>query len=167
MLKMARSLSVLLIVLLLNTSAFAEGVSCQLDNDALQAMPKSLVTFTRADGSTHEVVVKTADNGAIRAAGFQYVCAETIAAEPILFIFKSPVTPKFHMNNVVASLDIAFIEPNGKVDSIQRMNPYVLILLTKPLYGPKNPSIAALETYPGFYKDHNIGPDTTVEWKQL
>jgi len=166
-LKMMRLLSVLVMFFLFNTVAYANGVECQKDNESLQAMPKSLLTFTRIDGSTHEVVVKTADNNASRAAGFQYVCAETIAAEPILFIFEKPVTPQFHMNNVVAALDIAFIEPSGKIESIQRMNPYLLILLTKPLYGPDKPSVAALETYPGFYKDHNVGSDTSVSWRPL
>jgi len=160
-------LPLLLIGLIVTQASYANSVNCELDNEDLQAMTKSMVTFTRADGSTFEVVVKTADNNSERAAGFQRVCAETIAAEPILFIFESELLPQFHMHNVVASLDIAFIKKKGEIDSIQSMYPYVLILVDKPLYSPNKPVIAALETYPGFYKDNNIEQDSTVSWKPL
>jgi len=159
--------TLLLIALMASHAGYANSVGCELDNPELQAMTKSLVTFTRRDGSTFEVVVKTADDNKERAAGFQRVCAETVAAEPILFLFEKDMLPSFHMHNVVASLDIAFIKKQGVIDSIQAMYPYVLILVDKPLYSPKKPIIAALETYPGFYEENNIGLDATVSWKPL
>ena len=161
------SYSFLLVSLLTSQLAFASKVACELDNPALQSMTKSLLTFTRSDGSTLDVVVKTADDNAKRAAGFQRVCAETIAAEPILFLFTKERKPKFHMNNVVAPLDIAFIKKQGTIDSIQAMQVYIIIRLDKPLYSPTAPSIAALETRPGFYEDNNIDLDATVSWKPL
>ena len=160
-------LSLFIICLIVSHVGYANNVSCELDNSALQSMSKSLVTFTRNDGSKFEVVVKTADDNAERAAGFQRVCAETIAAEPILFVFNSEFVPKFHMHNVVAPLDIAFITKRGQIDSIQKMSPYILIALDKPLYGPEKPVIGALETYPGFYEENNIKLDATVSWKPL
>jgi len=96
-------------------------------NAALRSMPLIDVTFTRKDGSTFEVESRLANNNQTRSAGFQYVCKQTIAAKPILFVFDHVRTPTFHMHNVVAAIDIAFIRPDSSIDSIQKMHPYVLI----------------------------------------
>jgi len=143
------------------------NIKCELDNDDLRSMPKALVTFTRADGSTFDVQVKAALNGQTRAAGFQRVCQETVSAEPILFVFESEIQPSFHMNNVVATLDIAFIDQDGGIDSIQRMFPYILISTNKPLYSPKGPVKAALETHLGFFKKHELDINSTLTWRLL
>lgn len=153
--------------LLLVGTACAQPLDCEVDNPALQAMPKSLVTFTRADGSQFKVEVKTANNNRTRAAGFQKVCPETIEAEPILFLFPREFAPKFHMNNVVAKLDIAFFTKTGEIKSIQTMHPYVLGGLKKPLYGPDENVLGALETYAGFYQLHNIDTQTRLQWEAL
>ena len=147
--------------------ANSKGIACQTDNDDLRAMPLSQVSFTRNDGSTFEVQVRTANNNQTRAAGFQRVCAETIAATPILFVFEKEIEPSFHMYNVVASIDIAFIRPDNTIDSIQAMKPYNLIMLDKPLYSPTSPVIAALEAKPDFYKINNIDLDAKVTWQLL
>jgi len=167
MMKKISLLCFFVLSIMVSSVAYANNIACETDNSALSSMSKSLVTFTRADGSTHEVVVKTADEPDEQAAGFQRVCAETIAAEPILFVFQVERISNFHMHNVVASLDIAFIKKSGEIDSIQRMFPYVLISLNKPLYSPNEPSIAALETYPGFFEENNIETDATISWKPL
>jgi len=157
----------LLVSLTVSNTSLAKKIACETDNQALRSMSKSLVTFTRSDGTEYKIKVKTADDSFEQSAGFQRVCAETIAAEPILFVFQVERISQFHMHNVVAALDIAFIKKEGQIDSIQSMQPYVLISLHKPLYSPEKPSIAALETYPGFYKDNNIGLDTVVTWQPL
>ncbi len=145
----------------------AKGIDCQTDNENLRSMPLSQVTFTRHDGSIFSVQARTANNNKNRAAGFQYVCAETIATTPILFIFERPAQPSFHMNNVVAGIDIAFIRPDSTIDSIQTMKPYVLIMVDKPLYSPSSPAIAAFEAMPNFYKINNIDLNTNVTWQLL
>ena len=142
------------------------GIECQKDNEDLRAMPLGEVKFTRVDGSKYTVQVRVADNNKTRSAGFQYVCAETIAQLPILFLFESALTPSFHMNNVVAGIDIAFIRPDNTIDSIQKMHPYALIMLNKPLYSPNSAVIAALEAHPGFYQKNNIDLTARVSWQR-
>ncbi len=145
----------------------AKEFKCELDNAALQAMYRSTVSFesgSNGDETTKNIVVKTADNNATRAAGFQRVCASTIAKTPILFLFNSPVIPNFHMNNVVAAIDIAFIDEHGEIESIHAMQPYSLLLLKKPLYSPKRPIVAALEARPGFFSDNNLMAGDAIRW---
>ena len=148
-------------------SAIAENIECEVDNAALQAMYRSTVSFESSSGEDiplASVSVKTADNNATRAQGFQRVCASTIAATPILFLFANPVVPSFHMHNVVAAIDIAFIDAQGKIESIHAMQPYSLLLKDKPLYSSKRPIVAALEARPGFYSDNNLVEGDTVRW---
>lgn len=167
MLKLARLFAgTLLATLLLMSSACAQAVKCQTDNADLQQMPISLLSFTRQDGSELHIEVKTADNNRTRAAGFQRVCASTIAAQPILFVFPRPTSARFHMHNVVAPIDIAFFDRNGKILSIQAMQPYVRGSKDTPLYGPDSPAIGALEAYPGFYQEHNIDTTASLSWKR-
>lgn len=160
-------LSLLCVFLMLSWSALAQDTPCEKDNAALKAMYPSMVSFqsnSATEKNIPSITVKTADTNATRSAGFQRVCASTIAATPILFLFARPVTPSFHMNNVVAALDIAFIDEQGKIESIQSMQPYSLLLLKKPLYSPSRAIVAALETRPGFYADNGIVVGDTVTW---
>jgi len=141
----------------------AAKVNCEMDNAALQEMTPSTVRFVRVDGSVFEIDVRTASNNKTRAQGFQRVCREAIAAKPILFIFDQEVMPRFHMNNVVAGIDIAFIKKDGAIESIQAMMPYTLVSKERPLYGPKEPILVALEAHPGFYKKHKL-VGSRVSW---
>lgn len=150
---------------LLFVSSTACAQNCQTDNSALQAMPDSLLRFTQINGEVLDFVVRTASNNTTRSAGFQRVCESAIEAKPILFIFDRAITPRFHMNNVVAPIDIAFIDAQGGIESIQAMLPYVLGSLEKPLYYPARPIIAALEVHEGFYAKHNIDSTAVVSWK--
>ncbi len=138
--------------------------NCELDNAALQAMPVIEVTLSREDGSQHSLLAKLANNNMTRAAGFQRVCAETIEAMPILFVFQSEAMPSFHMNNVVAPIDIAFIDKHGEVESIQAMKPYSILQRKKPLYSPKRPVLYAFEVHPGFYEKHDISLGDKMTW---
>jgi uncharacterized membrane protein (UPF0127 family) len=112
-----------------------------------------------------KVKVRVADNKRTRAAGFQKVCEKTIRKHPILFEFDSPILPAFHMHNVVAPLDIAFIDESGIIDSIQTMLPYVQGRLEKPLYSPKGNIVAALEAHKGYFAQNNIDLSTRIYWK--
>ena len=149
--------------LLANTHAQARE-TCELDNDALQAMPLIEITLTQADGNRFSMPAKLADNSKTRAAGFQRVCESTIEAMPILFVFEREAIPNFHMNNVVAPIDIAFIDKRGRIESIQAMKPYNLLLAKKPLYSPKRPVLHALEVHKNFYQQHQIPIGSEVSW---
>ena len=166
--RLITSLKVALSIIILfgfNMPVTYANVECQEDNEALRSMPLIDVTFTRKDGSTFEVESRLANNDRTRSAGFQYVCKQTIAAKPILFVFDKPRIPSFHMYNVVAGIDIAFIRPDSSIDSIQKMHPYVVIQVDKPLYSPKSDVIAAFETYPNFFEVYNIDLGATVSWQ--
>lgn len=145
-------------------AAVAVEKNCQFDNSDLQAMPIVDVKFKQEDGSVFISTARLANNNRTRAAGFQRVCASTIAAMPILFVFPLEAQPKFHMNNVVAPIDIAFIDKNGNIESIQAMQPYSMLSIKKPLYGPDRPVIAAFEAHPGFFKKHNISFKSRFSW---
>ncbi len=158
----------LYLTLLLLTTFLAPTVSaqsCQLDNVYLQAMPQSKITVLNSNNETTHFNVKTAFNNQTRAAGFQRVCAETIADKPILFIFDEPAIPQFHMRNVVAPIDIAFIDAQGRVESIQAMLTYVVGSIIQPLYSPKREVVAALEVEPGFYQKNNIEVGSVISWE--
>ena len=163
--KIISTLLVFLISCSLSSISFAGNIQCEKDNEALRSMAMSTVTFTRTDGTTLDVQARIADTGQKRSAGFQRVCSETIAKTPILFVFQESFIPSFHMNNVVSSLDIAFIRPDASIDSIQRMYPYILISIDKPLYSSSSPVNAALETYPGFFKENNIDLNSSLSWE--
>ena len=151
-------------LLVLSACVTATAQECQTTNPALEAMPPVEVSITRADGSSYEITAKLANTNYTRSAGFQRVCASTIAQTPILFVFENEVVPSFHMNNVVAPIDIAFIKADSSIDVIHAMQPYSLVSLSKPLYASKGPIIAALETHKGFYDEHDFGMDSTISW---
>jgi uncharacterized membrane protein (UPF0127 family) len=90
--------------------------------------------------------------------GFQFSCAETIAKTQILFQFKSPLVPSFHMNNVIAPLDIAFIDKEGFIIDILQMKTYKPNK-ERPLYKPSAPALYALEAHIGYFveKDVKVG----------
>jgi len=147
-----------------SVNACAQNLDCETDNEALQAMPPLTVEFTRGDGSVVSFNAKLADNNSTRAAGFQRVCDSTIRATPILFVFEHALKPNFHMNNVVAPLDVAFIDKNGGIESIQLMKTYSIGAVRKPLYGPKRPIVAVFEAHKGFFEEHNLNLYSKVDW---
>jgi uncharacterized membrane protein (UPF0127 family) len=140
------------------------NVSCEMDNKALRAMRSGLVTIATPQGRRVQLNVKIADNNYTRAQGFQRVCAERIAAEPILFVFGVPVIPNFHMNNVVAPIDIAFINEQGRIDVIHKMQVYGNSGY-KPRYGPSSPVVAALEVSPSFFEKNSLSSDSAITWE--
>ncbi|RBP49204.1 DUF192 domain-containing protein [Arenicella xantha] len=146
-------------------TAIAEVSKCELDNAKLRAMPVIEVELIRSDDTRKIVTAKLANNNATRAAGFQRVCESTIKAMPILFVFNHAVTPQFHMHNVVAPIDIAFIDGTGAIDSLHAMTPYVLASKKRPLYGPTGPVVAAFEVHKGFYEDNNIDLQSRIVWR--
>ena len=158
-------LELFIVFLLVFSSSQLFAQQCENDNAALQSMGRVNVTFTRADGSSFELEAKYANDSLTRAAGFQRVCPERVESTLILFEFEDAMTPQFHMNNVVAPLDIAFIDENGRVESTQLMNIYSLLMVSTPLYSPSRPVIAALEAHKGFYQQHNIDVSSKISWE--
>src|SRR5207244_2831683 len=69
----------------------------------------------------------------------------------ILFDFGREIYTQFHMNNVPAALDIAFVKDDGRVFAILRMDPS-----PTALYGPLGNFRYALEARAGFYEGQGI-----------
>ncbi len=116
-----------------------------------EAMQSQLITLTRGDGTSVRMSVKLADDVRERAAGFQHICPETVNDTPILFLFSLPTRVAFHMHNVHAPLDIAFIDADGRIVDIQHMEVYATRSNHKAnrYYRPAAPITAALETRAG------------------
>lgn len=157
----------LLIIVVLTRISFAKATDCEITNDVLDSMSKVTVVITREDGSSLTFVAKLADDGRERAAGFQNVCGETMEKTPILFTFEQEVVPSFHMNNVVAPIDIAFIKRSGLVDVIHNMKTYSVMSLKKPVYSSLTPIVAALEVHQGFFLRNNIDKSSEIHWNAI
>lgn len=98
---------------------------------------------------------RLANTPQLRSYGFQFSCPETIANTQILFQFDSPMIPNFHMNNVEAALDIAFINSQGFIIDILAMETYKTNQ-HKPLYKPSAPALYALEARLGFFAEMEV-----------
>ncbi len=161
-----RALSLFISLVWLSACASAQMQKCETTNAALKAMPSVEVVLTRKDGSELLLNAKLADNNYTRAAGFQRVCESTMRETPILFTFERELVPSFHMNNVVAPIDIAFIRKNNEIDIIHAMQVYSVVTLNKPVYSATTPIVAALETHQGFYTENNIDLSSKISWRQ-
>ncbi len=97
---------------------------CEQSTSALESMDWGRVVFRSPDGGEERSLrVRLARDGDQRAAGMQQLCAEAVAANPMLFVFPRPQRPSFHMQNVHVALDILFIREDGTVSEIHRMDP--------------------------------------------
>jgi uncharacterized membrane protein (UPF0127 family) len=109
------------------------------------------------EGQVSAMGVKLAVSTNEHQAGFQYISPEAIAKSLILFVFAEELITRFHMRNVEAPLDIAFIGSDGRILDIQEMQPDPggsgSELRT---YGPNQPFRYVLEAPAGFFKDHRI-----------
>ena len=110
------------------------------------------ITLVNDLGERLELAVRVADEPSEQAAGFQYIGRRVIAQSLILFVFPVPFRGLFHMRNVVAPLDIAFIDGDGRVLEVLRMEP------GSKLYGPDEPFQYALEAPAGFMARRHISP---------
>lgn len=149
----------LLVVFLFAPSAIA--ATCQSSTDGVDSMDSKDVVIERAAGENLSFEMLVADENDERAAGFQHICPEVIEDTLILFIFPRDYLASFHMRNVHAPLDIAFIDSTGLVIDIQTMHPYVLGARDHPLYSPPSPARAALEADVGFFESNGIEAGTS------
>ena len=139
-----------LLVALLAAGAEAQDPDCPRWRGAFAAMPFKMLTI-QAGGKTMAVRVKAADNSERQAGGFQCATPEEIQRNLILFDFGREIVTQFHMQNVPAPLDIAFVKADGMIFSILRMDPSAT-----NLYGPLGSFRYALEARVGFYESQGI-----------
>jgi uncharacterized membrane protein (UPF0127 family) len=120
-------------------------------------MQERTIELVNDAGQVLPVVARIADEPQEQAAGFQFIAPEVIAHSQILFVFADDRLSRFHMRNVEAPLDIAFIASDGTFLDIELMQPDP----SPPgrfqhLYGPDRPFRLALEARAGFFKEHQL-----------
>jgi len=148
-----RRLAMLLLPILLVpflTGAEAQAPDCPRWREAFAGMPFKMLTIETAN-KTLAMRVKAADTSERQAGGFQCATPAEIQRHLILFDFGDEVLTQFHMQNVPAPLDIAFIKADGRIFAILRMEPS-----PTQLYGPMGPFRYALEARAGFYESQGI-----------
>lgn len=133
-----------------------EKQKCQIWPKVVKAMPIRAAQFRLSSGDTVPVEYRLADTNERQQHGFQFTCADTIASTQMLFVFKHSTLPSFHMRNVFAPLDIAFIDETGKITDIYLMMTYKVLNSFERTYSPSRPIKFALEARAGFFHDHGI-----------
>jgi uncharacterized membrane protein (UPF0127 family) len=131
-------------------AAQSQDPECPRWREAFASMPLKMVSI-QAGAKTLALRVRTADTPDRHAGGFQCATPEEIQRNLILFDFGSEILSQFHMKNVPAPLDIAFIKTDGRIFSILRMEPS-----PSQLYGPMGTFRYALEARAGFYESQGI-----------
>jgi uncharacterized membrane protein (UPF0127 family) len=127
----------------------ATSPDCPRWREAFSGMPTRMITI-QAGARSLALRVKSADTPERHAGGFQCATPEEIQRHLILFDFGREVTTQFHMNNVPAALDIAFVKSDGHIFAILRMEP------SANLYGPMGTFRYALEARAGFFESQGI-----------
>ncbi len=141
---------VTLLCLWLATGASAQDGECKRWRAAFTSMPVRMVTV-QVGAKTVAFRVKVAETSEQGAAGFQCSTPQEIQQTLILFDFGQEVYTQFHMQNVPAPLDIAFVKADGKIFSILTMEPSLTAL-----YGPMGNFRYALEARAGFYESQGV-----------
>jgi len=129
-------------------------------------MPIDSADFVLSSGEKITFQYRLADTVERQQHGFQHTCAATIAKTQMLFKFLYAGKPAFHMNNVVAPLDIAFIDEMGKITDIYLMKIYSLLDVQKTLYSPTKSVLYALEARAGYFAELGIKIGDHVNIKQ-
>lgn len=139
------------------------GADCLPTTRALEDMSPAELVLSASGQRPVTLAVRVADDPRERAAGFQYICPDTIDDTAIYFVFERSRRPSFHMRNVKAPLDIAFIDDDGVIVDIQRMLPYVVGARHHETYSPPGDVAAALEVHAGYFDEHGI---SAGDWRR-
>ena len=148
--RVARLAWLVLLASTLAAQAAATSPECPRWREAFAGMPTKMVTV-QVGMRTLALRVKAADTSERQAGGFQCATPEEIQRHLILFDFGQEIATQFHMNNVPAALDIAFIKADGRIFAILKMEPS-----PTNLYGPMGPFRYAIEARAGFFESQGI-----------
>lgn len=132
------------------------GWACQPLPPMIQRMAEHQLTVPVMGGGERELPVRVADEPIERAAGFQHVCPEAYQDLNILFVFERPYRPMFHMRNVLAPLDIVFMDEAGSVIDLMTMEP------EGNGYQPSRNAKYALEMRAGLAKEMGLLPGAVI-----
>lgn len=110
----------------------------------LGTMERRILTLADEEGRTLRLPVLVADEAHERFIGFMGVPPEWAKDLAILFVFESPSTSQFHMQNVFLELEIVFFGADGSFLGRTKMAPD-----TQDRYGAAIPFLTALEVPAG------------------
>ena len=146
-----RRLAILMVALCGLVSASAPAAPCMMTTPTFERMEEATVTVDAIGRAGTELRVKVADEISELAAGFQHICPEAIGDTAVLFLIGAQTRTPFHMNNVHAPLDVAFIDAHGVVVDVQTMKPHgeSVLVVRRPIYRSAKPFVSALETAAG------------------
>lgn len=149
----------LLALSMLVTPGAGAGEPCGSELDGWRAMTPATIELVDDRGRALFLEARIADDHDERAAGYQHVCPEVIARTAILFVFRKPLSGRFHMQNVYAPLDIAFFDGTGLMVDRETMRPEPPGFPGQPsYYGSRLPYLYALEIPAGFLDAHRLSP---------
>ncbi|MBI2059591.1 MAG: DUF192 domain-containing protein [Nitrospirae bacterium] len=126
--------------------------------EVFESMETKSINFITERGEEITLDARFAASAVQQAAGYQNVPAAIIQKTFILFVFAGDHTSPFHMRNVLASLDIFFLDSAGKVVSLQRMDPD-----PQRLWSAGGTYRYALEGPAGFASERGLGADSHLE----
>ena len=132
------------------TGAEAQDPQCKRYRELFASMPVQMISL-ESGGRTIALRVRMATTSEQQAAGFQCATPQEIERNLILFDFGREIGTQFHMQNVPAALDIAFVKADGRIFSILRMEPSATAL-----YGPMGDFRFALEARKGFFESQGL-----------
>ena len=138
------------------TSVAVAGETCKISTEQWSKMEIRSVDLTRADGEAITIRSRIARSSAQRAAGYQHICPEIVALSSILFVYESPLQPRFHMFNVHVELDIGFFDQDKKLVTVLRMTPQTIGDASAEMYDPGQLVQYALEAPAGFFTDNKL-----------
>ena len=130
--------------------------ACEQTNFGIQSMEQSSIGIVNSLGELVRIQAFIADDQQERSFGYQFICESVISETFILFVYPREVNARFHMNNVVAPLDIGFFDGQGNLIATRLMTVYEEGENT--LYHPDKPFRYALEAAPGFFDSRSIKP---------
>jgi uncharacterized membrane protein (UPF0127 family) len=117
------------------------------------------VIINTSSGEEVKVRVEIADDSAEQAQGLMN---RTALGENrgMLFVFEEEATLSFWMRNTLIPLSVAYIDSEGRIVDIQKMEP---LDDEPPQYVSAEPAQYALEVNQGFFEEHGVEVGDTVD----
>jgi uncharacterized membrane protein (UPF0127 family) len=134
------------------------GIIFSFPADSALACPLELPTI-RVAVKGHELTIELATTPEARSCGLS-LRDSLPANRGMLFVYAEPEVLTFWMKNTRMPLSIAFIEPDGRVVSIQKMNPFPLTTV----YASPVPALYALEVNQGWFEENGVGLGDVIEF---
>jgi uncharacterized membrane protein (UPF0127 family) len=130
---------------------------------SIDAFDETVVTVSTGDGDVR-VDAKVAATDDERRRGLMEV-EDLPDGVGMLFLFEEERSGGFWMWNTLVPLDIAFVDADGRIDTILAMDPCEETSPTDcEVYTPPRPYLTALEVPQGWFAANGIEPGATLRW---